>query len=231
MPKTIFLDAGHGGTDAGAVNGSRYEKNDNLSLAKAVKALLMKQGFTVIMAREDDTYMSLASRTSKANAVNADLFVSLHRNSFTNATANGVEIWVYTTAGAVDEAAAGAVLEQLAAVGVQTNRGVKKGNYHVLRESKMTSMLIELGFISNAKDNELLDKHFDAYATGIVKGICSALGVAYQTGGADQSASILYRVQVGAFGVKSNAESFLQTVRNMGLPAFLVAVETAKEES
>jgi len=73
-----------------------------------------------------DTYVSLAERTAIANKAGADLFASLHRNSYSNPTAKGTEIWAYTTAGAVDEAAAGAVLEQLAAVGIQSNRGVKE---------------------------------------------------------------------------------------------------------
>lgn len=230
MSKIIVLDAGHGGTDPGATNGSRYESNDTLKLAQAVQKLLIAQGMTVIMTRTTDSYVSLANRTAIANKAGADLFASLHRNSVADATAKGIEIWVYTTAGVVDEAAAGAVLEQLAAVGIQSNRGVKKGNYHVLRESSMTSMLVELGFISNTIDNQLFDKNFDTYAEAIAKGICAALGVTYRTGSAEVQADILYRVQVGAFGVKSNAEAFLQTVRGMGLEAFLVAVETAKEE-
>jgi len=231
MNKTIYLDAGHGGTDAGAVNGYHYEKNDNLNMAKAVKNLLVKQGHTVIMTREDDIFVSLADRTKKANAAGADIFVSIHRNSFTNITANGTEIWVYTTAGAVDVGAATEVLERLAAVGIQCNRGVKKGNYHVLRESNMTSMLIELGFISNTIDNQLLATYFDAYAEAMAQGICAALGVEYSTGNnTNEAEDFIYRVQVGAFGVKANAEAFLAKVREMGLEAFLVAQDTAKAE-
>jgi len=230
MSKVIVLDAGHGGTDPGATSGSRYESNDTLMLAQAARKLLIAQGLTVIMTRTSDTYVSLASRTSMANKAGADLFVSLHRNSYSNTTANGTEIWVYTTAGALDEAAAGVVLEQLAAVGIQSNRGIKKGNYHVLRESNMTSMLVELGFISNTADNQLFDRNFDAYAQAIAKGICNALGIAYQTGGATTQSDVLYRVQVGAFTVKSNADAFLKTVKQMGLEAFLVQVETAKPE-
>ena len=68
-------------------------------------------------------------------------------------------------------------------------------------------MLVELGFISNTRDNELFDKNFDAYAEAIAKGICMALGVVCKTGSAETQANVLYRVQVGAFGVKSNAEA------------------------
>lgn len=231
MSKTIVLDAGHGGTDGGAVNGSRYEKDDNFRLTMAVSSKLSEQGQKVILTRTSDTAVSLAERTRMANAAGADLFVSLHRNSFVTTVPNGVEIWVYTTAGAVDVGAAAEVLEQLAVVGVQNNRGVKKGNYHVLRESKMTSMPIELGFISNAQDNALFDSHFDAYATAITRGVLAALGEPYKEPGKQEEAPAqgLYRVQVGAFKVRAGAESFLQTVRGMGLQAFLVEPAEAKE--
>lgn len=223
MSKIVVLDAGHGGTDPGAVNGSRYESKDVLKLAKAIRPLLTAQGLHVVMTREEDAYTSLTARTTMANNAKADLFVSLHRNSFTGAGANGVEIWVYTTAGNADVKAATEVLKRIMAVGAQSDRGIKKGNYHVLRESHMTSMLVELGFISNALDNQLFDKHFDAYAEAVAKGICAALGVEYSGPGT------LYRVQVGAFRVKENAEAFLETVRQMGLDAFLVT-DTEKSE-
>lgn len=226
--KTIVLDPGHGGIDPGAVNGVRRESMDALHLAQSVERLLTAQGQNAVMTRTYDENVTLVQRTNKANSLNADLFVSLHRNSFTNATANGVEVWIYTTAGAVDEAAAGAVLEEISAVGVQSNRGIKKGNYHVLRETNMTSMLVELGFISNAQDNDLFDAKLEAYAEAIAKGICEALGEPYKENNPETGAP-KYKVQVGAFADENNARSFLETVRQMGLDAFLVTYEEAKE--
>lgn len=228
--KTIQIDHGHGGTDPGAVNGKRRECDDTLRLGALVGSKLIEQGQNVIYSRETDKYVSLIDRTNIANKANADMFVSLHRNSFTNSTANGVEIWVYTNPTAAELGAACDVLEELVKVGVQSNRGVKKGNYHVCRETKMPAMLIELGFISNAKDNELFDKNLDAYATAIVKGILEALGEPYKepNNAQNEAAQGVYRVQVGAFTVKDNAESFLKTVKGMGLQAFLVMPDTAK---
>ena len=113
MSKTIFLDPGHGGRDPGAVNGTRFESHDNLRLALRVQAILQRQqGVNVIMSRTEDVFVSLQDRTNHANRINADLFVSLHRNSFTNNIANGFEIWIFTTAGAVDEGAAREFLER-----------------------------------------------------------------------------------------------------------------------
>ena len=229
MSKTIYLDPGHGGLDAGAVNGKRYEKNDNLKLAKAVKDKLVVQGHIVLMTREEDVNPTLEARIAAANIAGADIFVSLHRNSFTNATAKGIEIWVRYQNHA---AAAAAVLEELAKVPHQSNRGVKIGVYRVLYNAPMPAMLLELGFISNDKDNELYDKYFDDNATAIAKGILAALGEAWEEAGkeAEPEAKPFYRVQVGAFSIKENAENFLKTVQDMGLPAFLVSPETPKGE-
>jgi len=184
----------------------------------------------VLLTRYNDSENpTLEARIAAANIAGADIFVSLHRNSFTNATANGIEIWVrYSN----HTSAAGAVLEELVKVPHQSNRGVKIGAYKVLYNAKMPAMLVELGFISNPKDNELFDKHFDDNATAIAKGILSALGETWKEAGKEVNTEVkpLYRVQVGAFGVKGNAENFLKTVQDMGLPAFLVSPETPKGE-
>ena len=80
MPKksgnTVCIDAGHGGYDVGATNGERYEKDDNLRLAKAVEAELKARGINTIMTRSDDSYVSLEDRCKTANKKKADLFIS-----------------------------------------------------------------------------------------------------------------------------------------------------------
>ena len=197
MNKMIFLDPGHGGRDPGAINGSRFESHDNLRLALRVQALLARQqGVNVVMSRTQDVFVPLSERTEHANRIAADLFVSLHRNGFTNAAANGFEIWICrTTAGETDNSAAREVLERVVAVGVQSNRGIKRGDFHVLRASRMASMLVELGFITNAEDNRLFDTHFDGYAQAIARGACAALGISYN----GERPRQLARIQLGAF--------------------------------
>ena len=226
MTKIIYIDPGHGGADSGAVNARRYEKDDNLRLAKLVKDRLREQGHIVLLTREDDSNPTLENRIGAAVAAKADLFISLHRNSFTNSSAKGVEIWVRYSNHA---AAAGEVLEAVTKLPHQANRGVKIGAYKVLYNAPMPAMLLELGFISNAKDNELFDQNLDKNATAIARGILAALGESWNNPPVEQ-VKPLYRVQIGAFGVKENAEAFLQTVRNMGLQAFLVEPEQVKEE-
>ena len=222
--KLIYLDPGHGGKDPGAVNGRRHESDDVLKLSKAVKNLLEEQGFTVRMTRETDTYVSLEDRTEQANRAQADWFISIHRNSFANAEASGVEVWIYPTKDAETNRGAKEVLDEIVQAGVQKNRGVKKGDYHVCRETKMPAMLIEMGFITNATDNQLFDSRFEQYAKAIAKGICKAAGTEWneKTASADQ-ADTVYRVQVGAYSKKENADSMLKKIEAAGFDGFIAS--------
>ena len=212
------------------MNGTRHESRDNLRLALAVRPHLQRQGFKVVMSRDTDIFIELRDRTNRANSINADLFVSLHRNAFTNPAANGTENWVFTTPTSAELGLAGDILEKLASVGIQSNRGVKRGNFHVLRESNMPAVMVELGFISNARDNELFDTRFDEYAEAIAHGICQTFGLPYIPEGAVTPEPNVqwYRVQVGAFSVRANAERFLENVRGMGLDAFLVTPDASR---
>ena len=189
--KTIVIDAGHGGDDWGAVNGNRKEKDDNLRLALALRQKLLNQGQRVVMTRDNDVFVSLLGRSEIANDSNGDLFISLHRNAVeNNPSANGVENWVYTTASPSEKNYAQTVLDRVVEVGVQSNRGVKAGNFSVLRNTRIPAMLLEMGFISNARDNELFDQHLDAYAAAIAQGILESLGESAKTPGTPSDAVI-----------------------------------------
>ncbi len=180
---TIVIDAGHGGYDAGAVNGTRYEKNDNLRMAMAVGERLERCGIKVIYTRTTDEFVSLLERSRISNNNDTDLFVSFHRNSAINPAANGVEVLVYNNASTKSVQAAEAVLQALANVGIQSNRGVKRANLSVLRETNAPAILIELGFINNEEDNELFDSQFDEYADAIAKSLAKSVGVNCNGGG------------------------------------------------
>ncbi|MCM1404649.1 MAG: N-acetylmuramoyl-L-alanine amidase [Prevotella sp.] len=174
---TIVIDAGHGGYDAGAVNGSRYEKNDNLRMALAVGERLERCGINVIYTRTDDTFIPLLERSRISNSNNVDLFASFHRNSSTNSAANGVETIVYNNASTKSVQAAEALQQALVNLGVQSDRGVKRANLSVLRETNAPALLLELGFISNDQDNALFDRQFDAYADTIARSLAQSVGV------------------------------------------------------
>ncbi|MCL2751583.1 MAG: N-acetylmuramoyl-L-alanine amidase [Firmicutes bacterium] len=174
---TVVLDAGHGGYDYGAVNGARFEKNDNLRMALAVGNLLKNCGVSVAYTRSTDVFVPLLDRSRISNNAGADLFVSIHRNASTNPNANGVENWVYTNPSAKSLAAADLILSRIVNAGVQIRLGINRGNFSVLRETAAPSVLIELGFISNAEDNRLFDANFNAYANAIASGVLSSLGL------------------------------------------------------
>lgn len=177
---SVCLDPGHGAHDAGAVNGSRLEKDDNLRLALLVRTALEEQGIKVYMTREDDTFLSLEERCALANNKKCTLFVALHRNSAESGS--GVEIWVQNTPEKTDWSLAEHILENLYAVGVSEERGVKTGyaknpdgNYYVNAHTQMPSCLVETGFVTSEKDNALFDEHIESYAQAIATGITQTL--------------------------------------------------------
>lgn len=170
------IDAGHGGTDVGAINENRYEKDDNLKIAKLVEKYLEEQGIKTVMTRNNDTNVSLKQRCKIANKKEADLFVSIHRNSAEQG--NGIEIWTNSKKQKDDLNLANAILKKLQDTEIQSDRGVKSGtakgentDYYVLKNTKMPSCLIELGFITDDKDNELFDENIEDYAKAIASGI------------------------------------------------------------
>ena len=178
----VCLDAGHGGNDVGAEYNSRYEKDDNLRLTLAVGEILEENGIKVIYTRTEDERVELEERAEFANKKGATYFVSIHRNS-AEADVSGVEIWIENTATLYEESLAQDILDEVAAVGFGDNRGVKRGyqgdsssNYLVNAATEMPSCLLEMGFITTEKDNELFDENFDEYAAAIAEGIMKNLG-------------------------------------------------------
>jgi len=137
---------------------------------------LQQAGQRVIMTRSTDVFVPLAERSAISNRNNADIFVSIHRNAFENPLANGYETFVRTNPRAVDMQYAQNVHNEIVAAGVQSDRGIKQGNFVVLRETNAPAQLLEVGFISNARDNQLFDQNFDAYADAITRGILRSVG-------------------------------------------------------
>ena len=184
MSKKVCLDCGHGGSDPGAVKGSRTEKEDVLRLGLKVRDLLTAAGINVVLTRTADESVSINDRCKIANAAKCDYFLSIHRNAATP-DAVGNEIWVHSQAVAHVVDKAQKILNAVCAVAGK-NRGVKKGaagnytDYGVNRDTDMPSALLELGFITSDTDNKSFDTHFDAYAKAIAKGVCAALGVDYK---------------------------------------------------
>ena len=173
--KKVCIDAGHGGTDPGAVgpNGTR-EKDVALQIVLLVRDALQRCGIEVVMTRTVDKHVSLSERAVVANKVGADAFVSVHCNSATNAAAQGTETYAFSKQ-SKGYPLAKMVHQELIAVTGTVDRGLKTKNYAVLRETGMAAALVELGFISNVDEEQLLQnagwqcKVAEAIAKGIVQ--------------------------------------------------------------
>ena len=163
----VVVDAGHGGSDPGAVYEGRQEKDDNLALALAVGSILAENGVDVVYTRTDDSYETPFQKAQKGNQAGADLFISIHRNSSPeNDQYSGVETLVYDESG-IKKALAENINRELAQAGFQ-NLGIReRPGLVVLRRTKMPAALIEVGFINTRADNELLDQNFDGVARAI----------------------------------------------------------------
>jgi N-acetylmuramoyl-L-alanine amidase len=157
--KMIVIDPGHGGTDPGAGAYGLKEKDVVLDTALKVKALLAKTPFQYKLTRDTDKTLSLNQRVSIAKEANADIFISIHANAF-NGSANGTETYYYAAYEnpntADSKLLATKIQNRLLAAWNLYDRGVKHGNFHVIRENTMPGVLTELGFIDNKKDNEKL---------------------------------------------------------------------------
>ena len=171
----VALDAGHGGSDPGAVYNGRQEKDDTLDLTLAVGDILKKNGVDVFYTRTTDEYETPFKKATDANNSGADLFISIHRNSSeTPNQYSGVESLVFNDTGLKAEVARN-INNQLEDVGFK-NLGVDvRKNLVVLKRTKMPAVLIEAGFINNDKDNYLFDQEFDKIANAIADGILESI--------------------------------------------------------
>ena len=177
MATTVVLDAGHGGANPGAVNGSRLEKDDALRFTLALGQILSRCGVNVVYTRSTDVDVPLDRRAQISNNANADLFVSIHRNASTNANAHGFENWVHTNANERAIAAAYLVHDRIVQQGVSADRGIRYADFVVLRLTRAPAILLELGFITNAGDNALFDSRFNQYVLAAAQGILNFFGI------------------------------------------------------
>nr|MBA3815843.1 N-acetylmuramoyl-L-alanine amidase [Parachlamydiaceae bacterium] len=156
----IVIDPGHGGVDYGTnslIKPKVHEKYLNLTTAEMLKKYLEQYGYKVVMTRNDDTFISLENRAEFANNLNTKLFVSVHYNSAPNILAEGVEVFYYRTdtdKSRVSESKllAQCVLDKILKNTKANSRGVKHGNFAVIRRTKMPAILVEGGFLSNTEE-------------------------------------------------------------------------------
>jgi N-acetylmuramoyl-L-alanine amidase len=217
MPK-VFLSAGHGGRDPGAVANGLYEKTINLNTLLECANELTRHGVDVVCSRTTDTDDPVAQEVKEANSSGADVSVSFHVNA---SGGNGFEVYFYSS-NANGEKLASLCEKHVKALG-QNSRGIKHGNsLYFIKNTNMTSVLVESFFIDNPVDKKIGDtiEEQKAFGRAYAKAILEYLGITYKNEHAPNST--LYRVQVGAYSSEVNAKNMRAKLEKAGFGAIIV---------
>ncbi|MBO8155968.1 MAG: SH3 domain-containing protein [Bacillaceae bacterium] len=170
--KVIVIDAGHGGRDTGTISASGdYEKHLTIQTANELARKLEMLGAVPILTRSDDTYLSLSSRVALSHTKRADAFLSIHYNSAPEyPSVHGISTFYYHSK---DRKLANALHKKIIDATQLKDRRVKYGNYHVIRENKQPSVLLELGFLSNPEEEKVVktSDYQEKVTNGIIRGL------------------------------------------------------------
>ncbi len=177
--RRVVIDAGHGGTDPGAVRCGVLEKSLNMRLVNFLVPKLEAMGLKVVLTRSGDTAVSLDARADRVRTENGDIFLSIHQNASANPKATGVEIFFAPgTRYAAQSMLLGhailySVLGSADGYGTAMDRGIKRAGFRVIRKADCPAVLLECGFLSNDIDREKLmqDDYLQKMADCIAGGI------------------------------------------------------------
>ena len=183
LGKIIYLDAGHGGKDCGAISNNIYEKDINLILVKKLEKELVKKGAIVYLTRDGDYDLAnknvkhrkrsdLSSRAKLINDSDCDIYLSIHLNSTTNSNWRGIQIY-YDDNNENNLLLAKALNQEFESFSKLTRKIKKDNKYYMYKQINKPGILIEAGFISNPNDNYLLrdNNYQDKLINVIVKGV------------------------------------------------------------
>lgn len=170
--KRILIDPGHGGKDSGTIGikHKTYEKHLTLSTSLLIATMLRNAGAEVILTRSNDSYIELSDRVATSSKENPDVYISVHYDYGTKSS-SGIISFYYSESR--DRLLANTVQKHLVANTGMRDSGVRKGNFYVLRENTRPSILLELGYVSNPAEEELVRtrEYQEKVALGIVKGL------------------------------------------------------------
>jgi N-acetylmuramoyl-L-alanine amidase len=231
MSDNVFISVGHGGSDPGTSGNGLVEKTVNLAIAQACREVLERHGVNVLMSRygdeEDKTKVAECNKFLGKRGIAVDI----HNNA---GGGDGVEIFHYS-GGGLSKTAAQNVINEIIAIG-QNSRGLKtrknslgREYYAFIRNTIAPAIIVECAFLDNAKDVQIIDTLAEQRTMGIAiaKGILRTLGIAYVeekpvASTAEDTSGKLYRVQVGAYKVKANAEAMQKKLKEFGINAIIV---------
>lgn len=235
MAKKVYVSAGHGGSDSGAVANGFKEKDLNLKIALTCTEELKRHGVEVTMNRTTDVNTTTSQEVSLCNGFAPDLAVDIHNNA---GGGDGAEVF-HHYGGGTGKVLAENILKEIVAIG-QNSRGAKTrrgsdGNdyYYFIRDISAPSVIVECAFVDNKNDIQIIDTEAEQKRMGvaIAKGILATLGIAYKaqdstTKEQETAANVLYRCQVGAFRNRANADAMLAKLKASGFDGFIVTVKT-----
>lgn len=226
----IGLDAGHGLKTAGKQTPTGIKEwTINDKVRDKVVAYLKDYDVEIIHVDNDEgnTDESLSSRLNKYVNAGVNAFVSIHHNAYTGSwnSATGVEVYTdrnYTTA---DNNLANCIYKRLVANTGLKGRGVKRENWAVINQNKIPAVLVEGGFMDGSKDYNYItsDAGQTAYAKAVAEGLIEFLGLQKKVVAETPKSDVLYRVQVGAYSVKANAEAMLAKLKKAGFDGFITS--------
>lgn len=219
----VFLSAGHGGSDPGAVGHGMKEKDINLTIMLACNEVLIRHGVTTVLSRTKDENDPVGDEVREANASGADVAVSFH----TNAGGGDGSESLYNNSSSEAKKLATLCEKHTKAIG-QNSRGVKgRSDLWFLRGTKMTAVLCECAFIDNAKDKTIIDTVAEQKKFGVAyaKAILEYLGITYKETSTATAKTTKYVVQTGTYNSKVNAEAALKKIKSVGFTdAFIKTV-------
>lgn len=223
----LYLDPGHGGTDPGAQGNGLREKDLNLDIARRIRSILIDhyQNINVMMSRTSDITKSLSERTDEANAWGADFYMSVHINAFSG-SAQGYEDYIHNSL--ANSSATARYRDIIHAEVVRMNqlndRGKKKADFHVLRETTMDAMLSENGFIDNAQDAALMMQV--SWRQNVAQGHANGIAKAFNlTPKQKDDQGTLYKVIAGSFKDSENAVERVSFLQSRGIESFVVTAK------
>ncbi|MFK2827110.1 N-acetylmuramoyl-L-alanine amidase [Bacillus sp. B190/17] len=230
----LYLDPGHGGSDPGAQGNGLKEKEITLDIAIKIRTILLNdyENVEVKMSRTSDVSKSLDQRTNEANSWGADYYLSIHCNS-ANGSAQGYEDFIHSSLS--DSSAAARyrdiLHEEISKINQLKNRGKKKANFHVLRETTMPAALTENGFIDHTNDASLMKEASwrQKTAQGHVNGLARAFNLQRKANDAGNNSGTVYKVIAGSFKTKENAEERVSSLRSKSVESFVYSITISGE--
>lgn len=228
MPK-VFLSAGHGGSDPGAVANGLKEKDINLQTLLACNDVLIRHGVTTVLSRSKDENDPVQEEVKEANASGADIAISFHNNASGSGLGDGFEAYYHSSS--VNGKRLAELCEKYVKQLGQNSRGVRaRDTLMFIRATTMTAVLTEGFFIDNAKDKTIGDTVAEQRAFGVAyaKAILEYYGIPYKDEApvfSDGESDVIYCVQIGAYKNKANA---LETAAQAKKAGFDTIIKTEK---